>query len=86
MNIFPKSDMPFTEISLPLNATLKVKKENNRRAIKNIAKNLCFILLNPNNNQIAIIRIAMTNNGRPNTIINETIENIKIFLLKQKLL
>jgi len=86
MNIFPKSDMPFTEISLPLNATLKVKKENNRRAIKNIAKNLCFILLNPNNNQIAIIRIAMMNSGRPNTIINETTENIKIFLLKQKLL
>ena len=76
--------MLFTEISFPLNTMLKLKKENNIKAIKKIAKNLCFIFLDPNNSQIAIAKAAITKNITIDTMFNEIERDIKIFLTTQK--
>ena len=76
--------MLFTEISFPLNTMLKLKKENNTKAIKKIAKNLCFIFLELNNSQIAIAKAAITKNITIDTMFNEIERDIKIFLTTQK--
>ncbi len=72
--------MLFMEISFPWNTALKLKKENNNKAIKKTAKILCFILLNPNKSQIPIARTATINIIALNAMINKINGNIKMFL------